>query len=245
MSSLSKNDQSFIEDQEGTATIEFVFLFPVFISLFLMGFESGYYMVRNVMLERAVDVAVRDVRLGNGRVPEFEALKDKICRQAAMIPDCMKSVQIEMQPVAISPGGTAVMVGPTKCVDRASTEDSLTGTTYDAGQENEMMIVRVCALSKPLFPSTGIGVGMKVDAEGNYAIVATTAFVNEPGNRAIAPYTPSAPVGGAASAAAPEDGPIGDNGYGNGDQNAPGASLNYNSAENDQTPGSNDAGGNK
>ena len=237
MSSLSKNDQSFIEDQEGTATIEFVFLFPVFISLFLMGFESGYYMVRNVMLERAVDVAVRDVRLGNGRVPEFEALKDKICRQAAMIPDCMKSVQIEMQPVAISPGGTAVMVGPTKCVDRASTEDSLTGTTYDAGQENEMMIVRVCALSKPLFPSTGIGVGMKVDAEGNYAIVATTAFVNEPGNRAVAPYTPpSAPVGGAASA---------NNGYGNGDQNAPGESLYNNNAANDQTPGSNGAGGNE
>lgn len=243
MSSLSKKYQTFMEDEDGNPTVEFVFLFPVFISLFLMGFESGYYMVRNVMLERAVDVAVRDVRLGNGRVPEFAALKDKICSQAAMIPDCMNSVQIEMQPVAISPGGTAVMVGPAKCVDKLSTDDPLTGTTYDAGEENQMMIIRVCALSQPLFPTTGIGVGMRVDAEGNYAIVATTAFVNEPGNRAVAPYTPpSAPVGGAASAAG---GPQGDNGFGNGDQDAPGSSLNNNNAENDQTPGSNGAGGNK
>ena len=93
-----------------------------------------------------------------------------------------------------------------------------------------MMMVRVCALSKPLFPTTGIGVGMQVDGDGNYAIVATTAFVNEPGNRGIAPYTPpSAPMGG----------PLGNNGFGNGDQDAPGASLNYNGAENDQTPGGN------
>jgi len=47
-------------------------------------------------------------------------------------------------------------------------------------------MVRVCALSKPLFPTTGFGVGMQVDPDGNYAMVATTAFVNEPGNRTVA-----------------------------------------------------------
>lgn len=235
MSGLSRKYKAFARKQDGNATIEFVFLFPMFIGLFLMGFESGYYMVRNVMLERAVDVAVRDVRLGNGRVPEFRDLKERICAQAGILPDCVNSLQIEMQPVNIVPGGTDPVKTPAKCVDKLSTEDPRTGTTYEVGRENQMMIVRVCALSQPLFPSTGIGVGLRVDAEGNYAMVATTAFVNEPGNRAIAPYMASAPVGGKSK---------GNNGYGNGDQDAPGNSLDTNNAENDQTPGSNGNSGN-
>ena len=185
---------SFRKRQEGTATIEFVILFPAFIFLFLTGFESGYYMVRNVMLERAVDVAVRDVRLGNGKVPGYEHLKAKICNAAGILPDCMNSLQIEMQPIPIEPGSTASVRGPAKCVDRLSTENPLTGTTYEVGDQNSMMMVRVCALAQPLFPSTGIGVGMRVDAEGNYALVATSAFVNEPGNRSLAPDPFNPPV---------------------------------------------------
>lgn len=177
----------FRRDENGSATIEFVFLFPAFMFLFLMGFEAGYYMVRNVMLERGVEIAVRDVRLGNGKVPSFAAIKQKICAQAAIIPDCVNSLQVEMQPIAIAPGGTASVQTAAKCVDKLSTDDPLTGTTYNVGSENQMMMVRVCALSKPLFPTTRLGVGMGVDAEGNYAMVATTAFVNEPGNRTIAP----------------------------------------------------------
>jgi len=188
---------AFRKDEGGNATIEFVFLFPVFIFLFLTGFEAGYYMVRNVMLERGVEIAVRDVRLGNGNVPSFAAIKQSICVHAGIIPDCVNSIQVEMQPIAIAPGGTAAVQSDAKCVDRLSTEDPLTGTTYDLGTENQMMIIRVCALSKPLFPTTGIGVGLRADAQGNYAMVATTAFVNEPGDRTLAPDpTSSQPVGG-------------------------------------------------
>ncbi|MEO0945149.1 MAG: TadE/TadG family type IV pilus assembly protein [Pseudomonadota bacterium] len=184
MTGFLRRYRSFRKREHGNATIEFVFLFPVFMFLFLTGFEAGYYMVRNVLLERAVDVTVRDVRLGNGNVPDFDAMKVRICEQAAIIPDCLNAVQIEMRSVAIAPGGTTPLRAPARCVDRESTDDPLTGTTFDVGAENEMMMVRVCALTQPLFPSTGIGVGMQVDNQGNYAIVATSGFVNEPGNRA-------------------------------------------------------------
>ena len=161
-----------------------------------LGFESGYYMVRNVMLERAVDVAIRDVRLGNGRVPVFRDLKERICNQAGILPDCVNSLQIEMQTVAITPGGTAPMQTAARCVDKLSTADPETGTTYDLGAQNSMMIVRVCALMDPLFPTTGLGTGVRL-YNGEYALVATTAFVNEPGTRATAPYFPDGPpVGG-------------------------------------------------
>ena len=175
----------FRRQEDGNATIEFVFLFPIIISIFLIGFESGYYMVRNVMLERAVDIAVRDVRLGNGRIPQFDDMKANICNNAGLLPDCKNSIQIEMQEVAITPGGIATMQGDARCVDRQSTEDSLTGTTYDVGGINSMIIVRVCTLQQPLFPTTSIGAGLGVDSEGNYAMVATTAFVTEPGTRSM------------------------------------------------------------
>lgn len=177
--------REFRDRQDGNATIEFVILFPAFIFLFLTGFEAGYYMVRNVMLERALDVAVRDVRLGNGQVPDFVALKKRICSEIGLIDDCSNSLQVEMQPIAIQPGGVASVDGPTRCVDKDVKDDPLTGTVYDVGQSNQMMMVRVCVLTQPLFPTTGIGVGMRANGRGDYALVATTAFVNEPGTRAM------------------------------------------------------------
>ena len=185
MSVTAKISRNFKEKQDGSATIEFVLLFPVFIFLFRTGFEAGYYMVRNVMLERAVDIAVRDVRLGNGRVPDFAALKQRVCDEAMILPDCIDNIQVEMRPVDIQPNAVAVMNGPARCVDLNSSDDPLTGTTYNVGAVNKMMIIRVCSLAQPMFPTTGIGVGMRADGLGNYALVATAAFVNEPGNRGM------------------------------------------------------------
>jgi uncharacterized membrane protein YgcG len=186
--------------EDGNATIEFVILFPMFIFLFLTGFEAGYYMVRNVMLERAVDVAVRDVRLSNGQIPGFVKLKENICVNAGIIPDCVNSLQIELVEIAAGPGGVNAVNGPVRCVDKDSTDDPLSGTNFDIGGQNRLMMIRVCALSQPLFPTTRLGVGMKADNQGNYAIVATTAFVNEPGQRTIAAGTDGSGDGGAGGA---------------------------------------------
>ncbi len=176
----------FRKQQDGNATIEFVILFPALMSLFLMGFEAGYYMVRNVMLERAVDISVRDVRLAMGGVPDFDALKQRICDEALILPDCVNSLQVEMQPVPAGPDGISEMRQPVRCIDKESNVDPADGTTYNSGGSNQLMLLRVCALSQPLFPTTGIGVGMRADGQGNYAIVATSSFVNEPGPRTIA-----------------------------------------------------------
>ena len=62
MRTLKKTFADFRSRQDGSATIEFVILFPGIMTLFLMGFEAGYYMVRNVALERAVDIAIFTAR---------------------------------------------------------------------------------------------------------------------------------------------------------------------------------------
>ncbi len=182
-------------DEAGSSTVEFVLIFPAIMFVFAVGFEAGLYMVRNAMLERAVDISIRDVRLG-GDVPDIAGLKKAICDEAVILKDCMNSVQIQMDPIDIKPGAIAAEDGPIKCVDKASTIDPSTATTYDIGYENQMMLVRVCALAEPVFPSTGLGLRMSVDRSDNYAIVATAAFVNEPGLRNIVPLAGGAGTGG-------------------------------------------------
>jgi Flp pilus assembly protein TadG len=189
--------RAFGRREDGNATIEFVFLFPLFMSIFLMGFESGYYMVRNVMLERAVDISVRDIRLGNGKVPQFAAVKEQICENAVIFPNCTDSIHVYMEEVAIAPGAIAAVTGEARCVNRFSTEPQFDDTDYNVGQANTMMVVQVCASVSPFFPTTGMGLGLQNDQlGGNMAIVATTAFVNEPGTRALAPYSPPMGSGG-------------------------------------------------
>lgn len=191
--------------EDGSATVEFVFLFPLFILIFLMGFESGYYMIRNVLLERAVDISVRDIRLGNGRVPSYDIVRDQICENTIIIPDCRNTIHIYMEEVPIAPGSIAAVAGPARCINRYSEDDQFDGTDYNVGGVNTMMIVQVCAVVSPLFPGIGVGLGLQraelgVDIEGyedagQAAIVATTAFVTEPGTRAMLP-DPSQPMGG-------------------------------------------------
>ena len=209
MSTLSKRLRAFGRRQDGNATIEFVFLFPLFMAIFLMGFESGYYMVRTVMLERAVDISVRDIRLGNGRVPEFAAVKENICENAIIFPKCDETIHVYMEEVAIAPGAIAAVTGPARCVNRFSEDPQYNEDDYNVGTTNTMMVVQVCAVVSPFFPTTGIGLGLQNadlgvrDENGDpaanggmMAIVATTAFVNEPGTRAMAPYSPTMGSGG-------------------------------------------------
>lgn len=185
---MKRRFHAYKSSEDGTATVEFVLLFPIFVFLFLMGFEAGYYMVRTVMLERAVDLAVRDVRLGNGNIPEYRLLKANICAEAGVIPNCMDSVQVDLREVDAVPGGTIPMRNDAICNDKTQDAQFNTRNTYyDVGSANNVMMLRVCALSEPLFPTTGIGVGMRTAETGDdYAIVATALFVNEPGDRGIA-----------------------------------------------------------
>lgn len=177
--------RGFRSDQDGNATIEFVIFFPALMSLFLMGFEGGYYMLRSVMLDRAVDISIRDVRMSSNSLPDFATLKKNICSNARILPDCVNSIQVELAPVATAPGAVASLRQSTLCVDKSSKDDPFNATTYDVGAQNQMMLVRVCALSKPFFPTSRLGAGMVRDGSGNHAILSTAAFVSEPGARAV------------------------------------------------------------
>ena len=191
MSVVGQIFRRFMRRSDGNATIEFAILFPGIMTLFLMGFEAGFLMVRNVSLERAVDITVRDVRLGNlsadGEIPGHDAIKRSICDNVIAVSDCLDTVKVEMVSVPNTPGSVqGALSGRIECIDRsAPEEDQAEVGTFDVGLENEMMVMHVCATTNPLFPTSRLGVGLIVDGQGNEAILATTAFVNEPGARFI------------------------------------------------------------
>lgn len=163
--------------ENGSATIEFVILFPFFIGIFASAFEAAYVTMRQAMLDRAVDIVVRNVRLGVGGTPTHETLKRDICNTAGVIPDCMNSLHIEME--LVSKSTWYVRTGAVQCVDRD--EEVEPAINFTAGNDNDVMLMTVCAVFKPMVPTTGLGLKLpKVNGGTYYGIVSITAFSNEP-----------------------------------------------------------------
>jgi hypothetical protein len=176
----------FLGDESGTATIEFIFMFPIVFTIFTASTEASLFMMRHVMFERAVDIVVRqEIALGNLDGVSHTDLKREICRTGMMVgslTDCVDAMRIWMQPIDTT---TLTMTAPPRsCVDRdedIATPDP-TGAEFAYGGNNDLMLMRVCWKEEPMFPTTAISIRMPVDpADGNYVMIATSAFVNEPG----------------------------------------------------------------
>ena len=166
----------FRRSQVGAASVEFVIMVWVFLAIFMASFESGLLMTRFVLLERALDLTVRDLRLGNIENPDHESVRAIICSRTVMFDDCNDILMLELQPVSTttwSPLNNTV-----ECVNRAAEINPV--DQFSTGTGDEMMLVRACAVFDPIFPGTGIGLRLPKVTGGGYAVVATSAFVNEP-----------------------------------------------------------------
>jgi TadE-like protein len=180
-----KGLRQFLDDETGTASIEFLFVFPMVFMLFTAAFESSMYMARFVMMERSVDKVVREIRLGRLDGTLHENLKAIICRNGMMITSvqtCTESMRIWMQP--ISTANFDMLAPPRSCVDRSQpvNTDPPAATEFTYGTDNEIMLMRICMKEEPMFPTTAISVKMPVDpVDGQVSMVVTSVFVNEPG----------------------------------------------------------------
>lgn len=166
----------FATGEAGAVTVEFVILFPLLIMLLMMAFELGMVNMRHMMLSRATDLAVRDVRIGVGPAPDFETFRSEICEKAMIIPNCKNVIRIEMN--SLKRDKWTTVNGAARCVNKI--EEIKPETEFVHGEENELMLIRVCALFDPVFPTSGLGRRLPTDAEGRYGVVVTSGFVNEP-----------------------------------------------------------------
>lgn len=167
--------RAFARDSRGNATVEFVIVVPVLMMLVFSIYEAGWFMVRSTMLDRGLDMAIRDLRLGLIANPTHDTLKERVCEHTAIIKDCESSIILELTPFNL---GTGPDLDDPVCVDRASSVEPV--YTYKPGVRSEIMFVRACTVVDPLFPLMGFAAAMSRNEGGEFAIIAHSAFANEP-----------------------------------------------------------------
>ncbi len=171
----------FRADSAGAATVEFVIIAPVFFAIVLSVFEAGWLMTKFMMLERGLDLTVRDLRLGSVPNPTHDTIKAKLCEHAVIFADCQNVVLIELTPVQMGTG--SFPTNSRTCVDRTATVSPV--VNYDTGSRwnhinPEIMFVRACVIVDPIFPGNRLGLQLSQDASGGFQMSAFSAFANEP-----------------------------------------------------------------
>jgi hypothetical protein len=165
-----------VSRETGSATVEFVILFPAIMTLFFSTLEVSIFLARDVMLERALDVSIRLLRLGQLDPPTQAKLQQLVCDNAMIFKDCQNSIKIEL--TRISTTTWNMPATNVTCVDR--TEEIQPEVGFDTGNQNDLMLVRACAVVDPFFATTPLVMNMPSDASGGYSVVAMSTFVNEP-----------------------------------------------------------------
>ncbi len=161
--------------EDGTAAIEFAMTVPLLMMIFMASFESGSLMIRSIMLEQSVDMTMREVRLGHLPLATAATLKDEICSRSVILSNCEDNITIEMR--RINTTSWDLPTNNVACVDR---EDAFEPPSFELGQQNDVMLVRVCVVQDAMFPTTGVGLGLPKDDQGGYGLITTTAFSVEP-----------------------------------------------------------------
>lgn len=164
-------------DESGVASIEFVLAVPILLIIFSASFESGLFMTRSIMLERSLDMVMRELRLGHYPGADAALLKTEICKRTIVFNDCATALTLDMQKISTSTW--ALPTTGITCADRTLAVQP--ATTLNLGQQNDLVLVRACIVADAIFPTTGIGLGLtRTTSGGGYAIVAVSAFANEP-----------------------------------------------------------------
>lgn len=166
----------FFRREDGTATIEFVIMFPLIMIVFMSVFEAAVLTTRYTMMERALDLTVRGLRLTTGTAPTHAQVRDRICEYTNMIEDCSNVLIVELTPIQKPAFNMPDTNAP--CVNRAATSPPLVTLTH--GVANQLMLIRACAVVDPMFPLTGLGLSLTKDASGGVQMIAVSAYVAEP-----------------------------------------------------------------
>ena len=166
----------FRNSQAGTASLEFALCAPIVLVVFASAFESGLLMLRSIMLDQAVDRTVRELRLGHYLAPTADLLKTEICKRGVILVDCNDNITVEM--TRISTSTWSMPTTDIQCVDRE--EDVNPVTALQIGQQNDVMLVRICVIQDAILPAFGLAPYLELDGEGGYALFSNTAYVTEP-----------------------------------------------------------------
>ena len=172
-------------DENGSATVEFVILFPLLFGLFLTSVDMSIQMLRQVSLDHAVDKTLRYVRLVDPATLDnpisANDIKRAVCQQTNATtdrqPNCVANLTVELRPV--DPDALNSVDTTVRCVNRE--EDVSPVLEFNPGaQEQELMMVRVCRVSNPFIVANGFLLGNPRGPNDDFMSASVGFFVNEP-----------------------------------------------------------------
>lgn len=174
---LSRLTKRFRREEEGTASIEFVILMPLVFTIFAAALESGLMMVRWTSIDRAADMVIRSLRLGQYTNPDAIMLRREVCNRTFMIENCFENTVVDIR--RINRNTFQMPDADTPCVTRTDTVIQPV-TEVTPGQQNDLMLIRVCVTVDALFAGSTFAVPITYDEQGGYAIAVASVYVNEP-----------------------------------------------------------------
>lgn len=182
-----------LDDERGVTTIEFSISAVLFMFILFWMLETGFIMMRWIMLEQSVDHAARNLRINglpdsikvNGVVNQnaaHEYIKDLVCDNTAIIKDCDTALRLELVSAGASAGldnSNIQCIDRTGDVDPATIPPNITGGSRAAADIDSIQYMRVCVVIDPILPAS-YAMPLPRDASGGVAIIVDSAFVNEP-----------------------------------------------------------------
>ncbi len=170
-------------NEDGSASMEFVILFPLLAFILILTIELGLVLMRGALLERSLDMAVRELRLNTGVNMQHDEFRDLVCARAGSIDNCLEQVRIEL--VQVDPFGWSQEIDPTPdCINSVTQSGGVTEVNpvreFKTGQSNELMYIRACLRFTPMLGGVGIGAFMEKDDQGRVKLFAASAYVQEP-----------------------------------------------------------------
>ena len=173
---IAKTLRRFRKSEDGSAVVPFALWMPMMVGIALSTIEVGAMTLRHTQLERALDLTVREVRLGTGHTYTHAQLKQMICDRTTILGDCSTMLHLEM--IGLDMRDWTDPPSSIECTDVAL--DVTPQRTFEFGQEHETMLLRACYKYKPITPVSRIGSPVKLDENGFTGVVSTSTFVHEP-----------------------------------------------------------------
>ena len=161
--------------ESGAATIPAVIFLPTFIMFMISAVDLSLLMLRQIVLDRAIDVATRDIRLGAADISSHAALKASICDGLGLFDDCANNVTVEL--FEIDDSSWTSDAGTVTCTDKDLPDPEV---TLQTGAVNQMVLMRVCMKVSPMVAADPLALALVTSADGKYALISSTVFVNEP-----------------------------------------------------------------
>jgi Flp pilus assembly protein TadG len=178
--SLVKRFQKWLAREDGSASIEFIAIMPLAVAILFASVEAGIITLRKTYLDRALEMTVRELRLGIIPNPSTAELRTRICNRMAMVENCASNLTLELHVRSASTASPMTVPSLTDlCINRTTSVEPV--LNFQPGVANDLVLVRACLLQEIVFPTSESQLSVANTENSKYQLISTTAFVNEPG----------------------------------------------------------------